>query len=245
MSDDHRWATPFKGLKKALRNRRAVHAKSTEQARATDNPSGARVSSAQADKDRGERTVTDNELFAQAMSDVRQINAFRALPAMPLSSPPPSPPRLRGPGRDKANEDEGAIWELRELVARRRSINLSDTDEYMEWAPPSMSLRHRRELTRTLHEGGYAVGDYIDLHGLTEDQAWEALLEFLRNARRLRVSCVKVIHGRGLRSPGEPVLKGAVGRWLKGPLSKYVVAYATARPCDGGLGATYVLLRLS
>ena len=85
--------------------------------------------------------------------------------------------------------------------------------------------------------------DYIDLHGLVEDEAEAELVEFLEGSRRKGLSCVKVIHGRGLRSPGEPVLKNMVKRLLRGSLSKHVRAYASAPQKDGGLGATYVLLK--
>ncbi|MGB9761249.1 MAG: Smr/MutS family protein [Caldimicrobium thiodismutans] len=51
------------------------------------------------------------------------------------------------------------------------------------------------------------------------------------------------MHGRGLSSKGKPVLKEKVREWLeKGPYRKYILAYASAKPCDGGPGATYVLL---
>jgi DNA-nicking Smr family endonuclease len=54
-----------------------------------------------------------------------------------------------------------------------------------------------------------------------------------------------VTHGRGLSSPSEPVLKKKVEEWLtRGPWRKWVVAYSSARKCDGGAGATYVLLRV-
>jgi DNA-nicking Smr family endonuclease len=53
-----------------------------------------------------------------------------------------------------------------------------------------------------------------------------------------------IIHGRGLSSPGEPVIKAKVAQWLSsGPWKKWVVAFASARMCDGGSGASYVLLR--
>jgi len=55
---------------------------------------------------------------------------------------------------------------------------------------------------------------------------------------------VMIIHGRGLSSPSEPVLKTRVFQWLQsGPWRKWVMAFASARWCDGGAGATYVLLR--
>jgi len=54
---------------------------------------------------------------------------------------------------------------------------------------------------------------------------------------------VLIVHGRGLSSPFEPVLKRKVVEWLThGPWRKWVAAYASARICDGGAGATYVLL---
>ena len=55
---------------------------------------------------------------------------------------------------------------------------------------------------------------------------------------------ILVTHGRGLSSPAEPILKRKVEEWLtRGPWRKWVVAYTSARLCDGGAGATYVLLR--
>jgi DNA-nicking Smr family endonuclease len=67
--------------------------------------------------------------------------------------------------------------------------------------------------------------------------------EFLRNALKTSRRCVKIIHGRGLRSPKGPVLKEALIKWLSLRHRKNVIAFVTARQCDGGLGALYVLLR--
>jgi DNA-nicking Smr family endonuclease len=54
---------------------------------------------------------------------------------------------------------------------------------------------------------------------------------------------VKIIHGRGLRSPRGPVLKEKLIKRLSGKYRKHVVAFVTARQCDGGLGALYILLK--
>ena len=75
------------------------------------------------------------------------------------------------------------------------------------------------------------------------EEAKEAFEEFMKEAIINGDSCVLIVHGRGLSSKQEPVLKSKVKEWLeKGPYRKYVLAYSSARPCDGGLGATYVLL---
>jgi DNA-nicking Smr family endonuclease len=53
-----------------------------------------------------------------------------------------------------------------------------------------------------------------------------------------------IIHGRGLKSDLGPVLKESVVKWLTtGTLSHLVLAFCSARPCDGGTGALYVLLK--
>ena len=75
------------------------------------------------------------------------------------------------------------------------------------------------------------------------EEAKEAFEEFMKEVIINGYSCVLTFHGRGLSSKKEPVLKNKVKEWLeKGPYRKYVLAYSSARLCDGGLGATYVLL---
>jgi len=92
-----------------------------------------------------------------------------------------------------------------------------------------------------LRRGEFAVGDEIDLHGLGADAARDALREFLAEALRRRLGCVRVIHGKGLRSgPGGPVLKHAVNVWLR--KVDAVLAFTSAPRRDGGTGAVYVLL---
>jgi DNA-nicking Smr family endonuclease len=79
---------------------------------------------------------------------------------------------------------------------------------------------------------------------LNAHEAREVLQEFLKRAIITGKRGVLIIHGRGLSSPSEPILKEKVIEWLThGPWRKWVIAYASARLCDGGAGATYVLLR--
>ena len=89
------------------------------------------------------------------------------------------------------------------------------------------------------------VQDFIDLHGFTKQEAEVELKEFLIRSYKLGLRCVLIVHGRGLNSPESlPVIKEGLPRWLaQGPIRKLVLAFATARPYDGGTGAIYVLLR--
>jgi DNA-nicking Smr family endonuclease len=94
---------------------------------------------------------------------------------------------------------------------------------------------------RRLRRGEFRVQREIDLHGLTVAQAKAALREFLVEALEGQVRCVRIVHGKGLRSgPRGPVLKSAVNAVLR--RTGAVLAYVSARPVDGGTGAVYVLL---
>lgn len=94
---------------------------------------------------------------------------------------------------------------------------------------------------RRLRRGQYRVEREIDLHGLTVAEAKQALRLFLIEALERGVRCVRIVHGKGLRSGHRgPVLKTAVSAVLR--RTGAVLAYVSARPADGGTGAVYVLL---
>lgn len=97
---------------------------------------------------------------------------------------------------------------------------------------------------RKLRRGDYHVQGEIDLHGLSLLEARQALRDFLAHALANRWRCVRIVHGKGLRSGHRgPVLKGMVSSVLR--RLDPVVAYVSARPVDGGTGAVYVLLSSS
>ncbi len=94
---------------------------------------------------------------------------------------------------------------------------------------------------RKLRRGQYRVQAELDLHGLNVAEAKNVLREFLVEALQRQLRCVRIIHGKGLRSGHRgPVLKSAVSGVLGRTAA--VVAYVSARPVDGGTGAVYVLL---
>jgi DNA-nicking Smr family endonuclease len=131
--------------------------------------------------------------------------------------------------------------ELMELITGGASVDVADTAEYVEGYVPGLD----RKIVKRLRRGELAVQSHLDLHGRTLDEAYEALMRFITSSRRAHHRCVLVIHGRGLHSPTPAaVLKEGVVRWLsRGRLSREVLAFASARPHDGGAGAVYVLLR--
>lgn len=115
---------------------------------------------------------------------------------------------------------------------------LLDTDDQLSFRRPGIGV----EVTRRLRSGHWSIQRQLDLHGLRVDEAREALGEFIRHAHKTGLRCVRVVHGKGLGSPGKsPVLKGRVQRWLV--QKNEVLAFVQARPMDGGAGALVVLLQ--
>jgi DNA-nicking Smr family endonuclease len=99
-----------------------------------------------------------------------------------------------------------------------------------------------RQALRRLRRGHWAVQGELDLHGLTVPAARESLVLFLQRCLREGLRCVRIIHGRGLRSKnGEPVLKSKTALWLS--QRQEILAFCQARPADGGAGAVLVLLK--
>ncbi len=117
-------------------------------------------------------------------------------------------------------------------------------DELMEMGEESVFARPgvQRALVRRLRRGDFAVERELDLHGHTAGEAHGRLVEFLREARAAGRRCVRIVHGKGLRSPNRrPVLKGKIDAWLR--RRDEVLAFCSAPARDGGTGALYVLLK--
>lgn len=178
-----------------------------------------------------QRDIVDDEaLFKSAMTDVKEIKEFRRIP---FASP------KREVVMKKNINDVNVLNILEGIVKGNVKINLEDTQEFVEWVTPSYS----KELSKLLHKGMFSVQDFIDLHGYTVMEAREIVEHFLKNALQEGKRCVKIIHGRGLRSTKGAVLKETLLLQLKRDFRKFIIAYATAGAYDGGLGATYVLLK--
>lgn len=170
-------------------------------------------------------------LFAEAMADVTPLRTNRHW-CFPAGHPEPAD--------NEIDDDVLTHRALRQLVEEGRGFNVSHTAEYMEARGPGVAP----EVVRRLRRGFYAIQDHVDLHGLGVLEAQQVLDRFVRQAISKGQSGLLVVHGRGLTSPHKPVLKHKVFEWLtRGPLRSHVIAIASARMCDGGAGATYVLLR--
>src|SRR5512141_3490983 len=142
----------------------------------------------------------DLRLFEQAVGRVRRMADPGVLPARPRPPPEPVQSRL----------DEARVpAELMRSLIDPAEIEVGEELSYLK---PGLSPR----LLRRLKRGHFSVADEIDLHQMTADVARKAIKLFLDESQREHRLCVKIIHGKGLRSraPG-PVLKGLVDALLR------------------------------
>ncbi len=133
-------------------------------------------------------------------------------------------------------EDERQV--LEESITQDPYGSMHELDADEEWREPSLSYLKFKKLKR----GAFHRQDTLDLHGYTVEEAKVYLQKFINHSVNAQIQCVKIIHGRGNRSPkGIPKLKILTQLVLK--QNKYVIGYCRARSNEGGAGAKYVLLR--
>jgi DNA-nicking Smr family endonuclease len=159
------------------------------------------------------------------------MEGVRPLPRRPDA---PARPRPRPVARFTRAESRDLLRESHAIAADPAVLDAGD----------ELTFRRtyvRDAMMRKLRRGQFVIEAEIDLHGMRRHAADAALRQFLNDCVHRGLHCVRVIHGKGLRSgPGGPVLKLVVHHWLR----KFdnVAAFASARPADGGSGAVYVLL---
>ena len=170
----------------------------------------------------------DGDLFEQLFSNITRLpDHGRVTHARPQRKPVPLQ-RLR---------DERAA--LAESLSDHISWDIgTETGEELVYLRNGLS----QQTVKKLRRGHWVIQDELDLHGLTSVEARTLLVEFLNACMRSGTRCVRIIHGKGLRSKNrEPVLKTKVANWLM--QRDEVLAFCQARQVDGGGGAVIVLLK--
>jgi DNA-nicking Smr family endonuclease len=174
------------------------------------------------------RQASARDLFLRAAGAVQVLpDPGRAA----LEADPPKPiPRQR-------LRDQQAV--LLEAISDAFDVStLLDVDDQLSFRRPGIGT----DVTRKLRQGHWTIQRQLDLHGLRSDEARTQLALFLRQAQLHGIRCVRIVHGKGLGSPGKtPVLKRKVFAWLV--QKSEVLAFVQARPAEGGAGALVVLLQ--
>ena len=178
-------------------------------------------------KEAERKANAEKNLFVRAAGAVKPL---REQPRVQLApqQPPPIP--------FQQQLDEQRV--LREAISDEFDAStLLDVDDALSFRRPGIGI----DVTGKLRKGHWTIQRELDLHGLRREDAREALAAFIREAIKQGVRCVRVVHGKGLGSPGKtPVLKGKVQSWLI--QKNEVLAFVQARADEGGAGAVVVLL---
>jgi DNA-nicking Smr family endonuclease len=178
----------------------------------------------------------DPALFREAVGAVRPIRAQGRVE--PFRNPPPPIPAKR-------LEDEQAVLdELHRLALHDRAApSMPLTADDVETEDDAVFLRPGlpRDILRKLRRTHWVIQEHLDLHGLTGDEAALETARFLAECKRLGLRCVRIVHGKGLRSKGrEPVLKRRIRKLLT--RRDEVLAFVEPRAIEGGGGAVVVLI---
>ena len=187
------------------------------------------LEAAQREREEAHQRAAESErrFFADAVGRVTQL--------APGTRRAPDPPSATPQPRQRELDEQAALREAWSDAVDIESLLL--TDDGLGFRRPGVVP----DVLARLRRGQWSLQGQLDLHGLRRDEAREALVDFLAAARRRGWRCLRVVHGKGLGSPGrEPVLKAKVQRWLA--QSDAVIAFAQASGPQGGAGALIVLL---
>jgi DNA-nicking Smr family endonuclease len=167
----------------------------------------------------------DADEFRAAVGDVAPLRPQNRVE--PFRAPPAPLARMR-------LEDERAVLEELLHAGGDDEGEIEDDSAYLRPGLP-------RDILRKLRRMHWVIQDQADLHGLTADEAALATAAFLADCVRRGLRCVRIVHGKGLRSARrEPVLKKRVRRMLQ--RRDEVLAFVEPRAIHGGGGAVVVLL---
>ena len=171
--------------------------------------------------------VLDEHLFRQEMGDV-----------VPLKTSPTTDSRASRPPRRRAARQETIPATL------TQSLLQSDDDQTHINTDDGSSHRKngvQKRVMQKLKRGRFPIAEQLDLHNMTMQAGQTALLEFIADSQYRKYECVRIIHGKGLRSESGPRLKLMTQQLLRDHTQ--VLAFTACKPSDGGSGATDVLLK--
>lgn len=172
-------------------------------------------------------TEKDKALFRQSVGEIKPLKAKRKvnssspqkqlLPSRPKpqESPPPQPlPYLSDYYKEEVSGTSFLSYNTNQ-IPKKRFLDLKNGK--IRWEAK------------------------LDLHGLKPEEAKDYLISFILKAYQNGQRSLLIIHGKGGRHGGIPILKNLVNYWL--PQLPEVLVFCSALPRDGGNGALYLLLK--
>lgn len=180
--------------------------------------------------DKNDIDPESRSLFREAVSGSRRLKDNRIKPYRSRIKPVP---------KQRLKDEQEVLNASLEPLSLDMIVDAEiDSEDEISFARSGV----QPNVIRKLRRGQYRIEAELDLHRMTTQQAQEALRSFIVQCQQRHIRCVRIIHGKGLGSTNKmPVLKTRVNSWLR--QWNNVLAFCSARKCDGGTGALYVLLR--
>lgn len=171
----------------------------------------------------------DNVLFAQAMTGVRPLKNKKSITPVKSDKKPADPTMLLRRAAAQGGEELGGD----KLSDMQALMNPVAGESYLSYKVATLQNRVFDELKA----GKLHWHDAVDLHGANIDDARQAVLTLIHQARQNGETVVKIVHGKG----ADGVLKTCVNGWLR--QIPDVLAFVSAPTKNGGNGAVLVLLK--
>jgi DNA-nicking Smr family endonuclease len=172
----------------------------------------------------------DNSLFRSALHGVKPIQHDRA------DTGKPKPDRQQLAKRRQAATITENTLKV-DGLSDQFVIDVGAEDE-LYWARDGVQDGQMRKLKA----GQIGFEGSLDLHGMSVEKARDTLWDFLAEAAKFEVRCVRITHGKAARLDGKrPLLKSHVNTWLR--QHPQVLGFTSCLPKHGGTGALYVLLK--
>ncbi|MBC8204379.1 Smr/MutS family protein [bacterium] len=128
----------------------------------------------------------------------------------------------------------GEHWEMVKWL-EQNSFSLEDKYD-LQNAP---RRRRKKQVKRKDNREPEAA---LDLHGLTQEEAFKEIRNFILGSKLKGYYLIKIIHGKGLHSPGEAKLKALVIHYLNNEGRNLYSSWQYAPDNQGGEGAVLVFL---
>lgn len=178
----------------------------------------------------GQISEEEQQFFRDEVSDVRPLKSENRIETVKKQHSP-------RPLRNQHNQDIELLDNV-EMMSDPIDLREVEVEDVLFFARPGIQQKVQKKLRR----GELPIEEELDLHGYTVVEAKTAILEFINECKKQHIRYIRIIHGKGYRSEKKiPILKTHVAHWL--PQHQDILAFASARPADGGTGALYVILK--
>lgn len=175
-----------------------------------------------------QKEMDDQALFAQAMHGVVPLQHNPSV-SHPQKTNPKDPNALFR----RASAEGAEQFQTAKLSDMQALLNPVSSESFLSYKNPTL----QNKVFEQLKQGKLRWYDAVDLHGASIDDAREAVLLLIENAKQNGETVVKIVHGKGT----DALLKTYVNGWLR-QISD-VMAFVSAPAKDGGNGAVLVLIK--